>query len=59
MKKSVTKRIRKTRTGKMMRRTMAQDHFRAGKPQKYLRNKRKSAKISAQDYKRIIKYQNR
>ena len=40
MKKSVTKRIRITKTGKLIRRKMAQDHFRAKKSGKQIQNKR-------------------
>jgi len=56
LKKSVQKRIRVTRTGKLIRRKMAQDHFRANKSSRQIRGKRGSLKVSGSDYKNIIKY---
>jgi ribosomal protein L35 len=40
--KSFTKRIRITKNGKVVRRSMAQDHFRTRQNQKSIRGKRKS-----------------
>lgn len=40
MRKSFSKRVRITKTGKMMRRKMAQDHFRANKSGKQIQKKR-------------------
>jgi len=40
--KSITKRIRITKNGKIVRRAMAQDHFRTRQNQKSIRGKRKS-----------------
>ncbi|MDP3729133.1 MAG: 50S ribosomal protein L35 [bacterium] len=40
MRKSFTKRFKVTKTGKMIRRKMAQDHFRAKRSGKQTRNKR-------------------
>ena len=42
MKKSVSKRIKITKTGKVIRRAMGVDHFRTKKSKKLLRHKRKS-----------------
>jgi len=55
MKKSITKRIRFTKNGKMVRRPMATDHFRVRKDQKSIRNKRKTLSL---DYpmKKIVSY---
>lgn len=55
-KKSVVKRIRVTKTGKLMRRRMAQDHFRAGKSGRQIQNKRGALRVSKSDEKRIIQY---
>ncbi|MBI1838759.1 MAG: 50S ribosomal protein L35 [Candidatus Colwellbacteria bacterium] len=54
--KSVAKRIRITSTGKLMRRRMAQDHFRAGKAGRSIRRKRLSLKIKKADYRNITKH---
>lgn len=56
MQKSFTKRIRVTRTGKMVRRKMAQDHFRAKRTGKQTRNKRKGALLASADVKVFKKY---
>jgi len=40
--KSLGKRIRITKNGKVVRRPMAQDHFRTRQSQKTIRNRRKS-----------------
>ncbi len=49
MRKSVTKRLRVTKTGKVMRRRMAQDHFRAKRTGKQTRNKRKGLPLTLGD----------
>lgn len=55
MKKSVSKRIRFTKSGKMVRRPMATDHFRTRKTTKNIRRKKKTLGI---DYprKKILNY---
>lgn len=55
-KKSVQKRIKVTKTGKLIRRKMAQDHFRASKSGRQIRGKRGGIEIHESDYKNIIKY---
>lgn len=49
MRKSFSKRFKVTKTGKFMRRRMAQDHFRAKKSGKQIRNKRKGLSLSPAD----------
>lgn len=49
MRKSVTKRLRVTKNGKVMRRRMAQDHFRAKRTGKQTRNKRKGLPLNLGD----------
>ncbi len=56
MKKSIRKRIRITSTGKIMRRQMAQDHFRAKRTGKKTRDKRKAVSFSAVEMKTLRKY---
>ncbi|MBU6141853.1 50S ribosomal protein L35 [Patescibacteria group bacterium] len=56
MQKSFTKRIRVTRNGKMIRRKMAQDHFRAKRTGKQTRNKRKGASLVSADVNVFKKY---
>ncbi len=56
MKKSVSTRIKITKTGKLMRRTMAQDHFRANKSGGQIRKKRKGAQLSGKNVKVFNKY---
>lgn len=51
--KSVTKRIRITKTGKFMRRKMAQDHFRAKKTGKQIQQKRIWQQLG-KTYKKIL-----
>ncbi|MBI2013485.1 MAG: 50S ribosomal protein L35 [Candidatus Colwellbacteria bacterium] len=51
--KSVSKRIRITKTGKILRRKMAQGHFRASKSGKQIRDKRGSIKMSESDHKNM------
>lgn len=45
MKNTIKKRFRVTKNGKLIRRPMAQDHFRTRNSQKSIRNKRKSTSI--------------
>ncbi|MEK7195854.1 MAG: hypothetical protein AAB659_01295 [Patescibacteria group bacterium] len=59
MKKSVTKRIRVTKNGKLIRRKMAQGHFRAGKNSRSIQGKRTSLQISKPDSRRINHYLNK
>jgi len=58
-KKSVVKRIRITKTGKLIRPRMAQDHFRAGKSGKEIRRKRDALRVSESDKRRIVQYLSR
>ena len=58
-KKSVVKRIRITKTGKLIRRRMAQDHFRARKSGKEIRRKRDALRVSESDKRRIVQYLSR
>ena len=59
MKKSITKRVRITKTGKIMRRRMAQGHFRAGKTGDVIRKKRGPLKVSESDVSKIKSYAGR
>ena len=43
--KSLSKRIRVTRTGKIIRRLMATDHFRTRKSAKQIRNRKKGTSL--------------
>lgn len=56
MKKSITTRIKVTKTGKMLRRKMAQGHFRAGKAGKSIRQKRGLTKVSKVDQDNLESY---
>ena len=56
MKKSFSKRIRVTGKGKLMRRKMAQSHFRAKKSGRQIRGKRKGLLLSKADDKVFRKY---
>ncbi len=56
MQKSFKKRFRVTKKGKMMRRKMAQDHFRAKKSGKQIRGKRKGLPLGSSDAKVFRKY---
>ena len=51
MRKSFTKRIKITSTGKYLRRKMSQDHFRAKKTGGQIRNKRKGLTLAPSDAK--------
>lgn len=53
MKKSVTKRIRITRTGKVIRRRMGVDHFKARKSKRSNRAGRMSSTLNAKDMKNV------
>ncbi len=55
MKKSVSKRFKVTKSGKLLRRRMAVDHFRTRKTKKNMRGKRKRVGL---DYpaKKILNY---
>jgi len=56
MLKAFRKRFKVTRTGKIMRRKMAQSHFRAKKSGKQIRNKRKSLLVKPMNAKVFKKY---
>jgi ribosomal protein L35 len=58
MRKSVSKRIKVTGTGKMIRRKMAQDHFKSKHPSFRTRNKRKSLEVYGKNIKIFKKYLN-
>jgi len=56
--KSITKRFKVTKTGKVLRRAIGQDHFRAKKTGKQIRRTRKWVHVSsplAQKIKKLIK----
>ncbi len=55
-KKSVTTRIRVTRTGKMIRRRMGANHFLAKKTGKQISNKKNQAVIAAVDLRALQRY---
>ncbi len=54
--KSLTKRFRITKSGKILRRAAGQDHFRAKKSGKTIRQKRKWVVLSDSEKKAIRKY---
>ena len=56
MKKSISKRIRITRTGKIMRRRMGQGHFRAGKTGTSIQRKRGHLGVHGSDVGQIKRY---
>lgn len=56
MRKSVTSRIRKTRTGKLIRRKIGQSHFRAKKSGKQIREKRSRINVTKVTKKMIANY---
>ena len=58
MQKSYKKRFKITKTGKIMRRRMAQDHFRAKKTGSQIRKKRKGLSLSKSDAKVFRKHLN-
>ena len=51
--KSVKKRFKVTKTGKILRRQIGQDHFRAKKSGNKIRKSRKWVKVSKSETKRI------
>ncbi|HOW12894.1 MAG TPA: 50S ribosomal protein L35 [Candidatus Pacearchaeota archaeon] len=53
--KSITKRFKITKNGKVLRRATGQDHFRAKKPGNIIREKRKWVEVSKADSKKIKK----
>lgn len=53
--KSTLKRLKKTKTGKILRRDTAQDHFNARDNGKQTRKKRRIFKVAKQDHKKINK----
>jgi len=56
MKKSVSKRIKITKRGKLVRRQMAQDHFKSKHPGRRNRSKRKEVLVKRVDIKTFAKY---
>jgi large subunit ribosomal protein L35 len=53
--KSITKRFKLTKTGKILRRAIGQDHLRAKKTGKSIRQKRKMVNLSKSEAKKIKK----
>jgi len=53
--KSVLKRFKITKTGKVLRRTTGLNHYRAKKPGKKIRASRKWVKVSKEEAKKIKK----
>lgn len=58
MKKSVSKRIKVTKTGKLIRRVMAQDHFKSKHPGSRTRAKRQTTFMSGKFAKVFSRYLN-
>jgi len=56
MKKSISSRVRVTKTGKILRRKMAQDHFRAKKTGKQIQGKKGSVSIDKVDVRMFKRY---
>ena len=54
-KKSITKRFKITKTGKILRRPTGLDHYRAKKPGKKIRQSRKWVEVSKGEVKKIKK----
>lgn len=54
--KSILKRFKITKTGKILRRATGQDHFRAKKPRKLIREKRKWVELSKAEAKIIKRF---
>jgi len=52
-KKTFSKRIKTTKTGKLIRRKMGQAHFKSKKRSKTIRDKRNSVNVASVDRKRI------
>jgi len=55
-KKSYTKRFKLTKTGKVLRRSTGQDHYRSKKTGKQIRQKRRWVELSAPLAKKVKKY---
>ncbi|MBI2406349.1 MAG: hypothetical protein HYW56_01865 [Candidatus Harrisonbacteria bacterium] len=56
MRKSVSKRIKVTKTGKLMRRVMAQDHFKSKHPGSRTRAKRRGTSLYGKNVKVFGRY---
>jgi large subunit ribosomal protein L35 len=54
--KSITKRFKLTKTGKILRRAIGQDHLRAKKTGKKIRQMRKMVNLSKSEAKKIKKF---
>jgi large subunit ribosomal protein L35 len=54
--KSITKRFKITKTGKVLRRATGLDHYRAKKSGKKVRESRKRLKLSSAEIKRLKKF---
>jgi ribosomal protein L35 len=54
--KSVSKRIKFTKNGKLIRRPLGVNHFKTRKSKSNLRDKRKSRKVSSADSKNVSTY---
>lgn len=54
--KSILKRFKITKTGKILRRQAGQNHFRAKKPSKLIREKRKWVELSKEEAKIIKRF---
>jgi large subunit ribosomal protein L35 len=54
--KSITKRFKVTKTGKVLRRATGLDHYRAKKSGKKIRESRKRLKLSSAEIKRLKKF---
>jgi large subunit ribosomal protein L35 len=54
--KSITKRFKVTKTGKVLRRATGLDHYRAKKSGKKIRESRKRLKLSNAEIKRLKKF---
>lgn len=54
--KSLTKRFKITKTGKILRRATGQNHFRAKKTRKKIRESRKWVKLSTPEAKKIKQF---
>jgi large subunit ribosomal protein L35 len=56
MKKAVSRRIKVTKTGKVVRRKMGASHFRVKKSSSQKRTKRKAVEVKRSDIKSVVKY---
>ena len=59
MRKSFTKRVKITKNKKIIRRKMAQNHFRASKSGNQIRNKRKPLNVKSADVKGFLQLKNK